>query len=58
MRAVHMAVLRRDLEMTRLLLEFKADPNGGIWPKRDATAIVSKEFSPMPAPIATSYRKL
>lgn len=38
MRAVHMAVLRRDLEMTRLLLEFGADPDGGIWPKRDATS--------------------
>ncbi len=37
MRAVHMAVLRRDLEMTKLLLEFGADPDGGIWPKRDAT---------------------
>ena len=32
-----MAVLKRDLEMTRLLLEFGADPDGGIWPKRDAT---------------------
>ena len=38
MRALHMAVLRRDLEMTRLLLEFGADPDGGIWPKRDATS--------------------
>jgi ankyrin repeat protein len=37
MRALHMAVLRRDLEMTKLLLEFGADPDGGIWPKRDAT---------------------
>src|SRR3954454_4018578 len=37
MRALHMAVLRRDLGMTRLLLEFGADPDGGIWPKRDAT---------------------
>jgi ankyrin repeat protein len=37
MRAVHMAVLKRDLEMTSLLLEFGADPDGGIWPKRDAT---------------------
>src|SRR4051812_18079320 len=37
MRAVHMAVLKRNLEMTRLLLEFGADPDGGIWPKRDAT---------------------
>jgi ankyrin repeat protein len=31
-------VLRRDLEMTKLLLEFGADPDGGIWPKRDATS--------------------
>src|SRR5262249_11203517 len=37
MRALHMAVLRNDLEMTRLLLEFGADPDGGIWPNRDAT---------------------
>src|SRR6476659_2523517 len=37
MRAVHMAVLKRDLAMTRLLLEFGANPDGGIWPKRDAT---------------------
>jgi ankyrin repeat protein len=38
MRVLHMAVLRRDLEMTKLLLEFGADPDGGIWPKRDATS--------------------
>src|SRR5260370_34227808 len=37
MRAGHMAVLRRDLDVTRLLLEFGADPDAGIWPKRDAT---------------------
>ena len=37
MRAIHMAVVRRDLEMTRLLLEFGANPDGGIWPKREAT---------------------
>jgi ankyrin repeat protein len=37
MLALHMAVLRRDLEMTRLLLEFGADPDAGIWPNRDAT---------------------
>ena len=37
MRALHMAVLKRDLEMTRLLVEFGADTDGGIWPKRDAT---------------------
>src|SRR5438067_705647 len=33
-----MAVLRRDLEMTKLLLEFGADPDSGIWPNRDATS--------------------
>src|SRR4029079_9257063 len=38
MRAIHMAVLRRDLDMTTLLLEFGADPDGGIYPKRDATS--------------------
>ena len=38
MRALHMAVLRRDLDMTKLLLEFGADTDGGIWPKRDATS--------------------
>ena len=38
MRALHMAVLRRDLDMTKLLLEFGADPDGGIWPHRDATS--------------------
>jgi ankyrin repeat protein len=38
MRALHMAVLRRDLDMTTLLLEFGADPDGGIWPNRDATS--------------------
>src|SRR4051794_13756864 len=37
MRAVHMAVLKRDLALTKLLLEFGANPDGGIWPKRDAT---------------------
>ena len=38
MRALHMAVLRRDLSMTKLLLEFGADPDGGIYPNRDATS--------------------
>jgi len=37
MRALHMAVLRRDLAMTELLLEYGADTDGGIWPNRDAT---------------------
>jgi len=45
MRALHMAVLRCDLEMTKLLLEFGADPEGGIWPNRDATApyVIARE---------------
>jgi ankyrin repeat protein len=38
MRAIHMAVLRRDLAMTSLLLEFGAAPDGGIYPNRDATS--------------------
>ena len=38
MRALHMAVLGRNLAMTRLLLEFNADTETGIWPKRDATS--------------------
>jgi ankyrin repeat protein len=38
MRALHMAVPRRDLEMPKLLLESGADPDTGIWPKRDATS--------------------
>jgi ankyrin repeat protein len=38
MRAVHMAVLRRNLDMTKLLLEFGANPDGGIWPHREATS--------------------
>jgi len=32
------AVLRRDLGMTKLLLEFGADPDAGVWPIRDATS--------------------
>jgi ankyrin repeat protein len=32
------AVLRRDLEMTRLMLEFRADPHAGVWPNQDATS--------------------
>ncbi len=37
-RALHIAVLKHDLEMTRLLLEAGADTCGGIWPNRDATS--------------------
>ena len=37
MRPIHMAIVRRDLALTRLLLEFGAETEGGIWPNRDAT---------------------
>jgi len=37
-RALHIAVMKRDVEMTRLLLEAGADTRGGIWPHRDATS--------------------
>ena len=37
-RAIHIAVMRRDVEMTRLLLEAGADTRGGIWPNRGATS--------------------
>lgn len=36
-RALHVAVMKRDVEMTRLLLEAGADTRAGIWPNRDAT---------------------
>src|SRR5262245_29576556 len=36
-RALHIAVMKRDVEMTRLLLEAGADTRRGIWPNRDAT---------------------
>ena len=37
-RALHIAVMQRDVPMTRLLLEAGADTRGGIWPNRDATS--------------------
>jgi ankyrin repeat protein len=37
-RALHIAVMARDVEMTRLLLEAGADTRGGIWPNREATS--------------------
>lgn len=36
-RALHIAVMARDVEMTRLLLESGADTRDGIWPNRDGT---------------------
>ena len=45
MRVLHIAVLNRDVELTRLLLDAGADPCGGIWPNRDATgpATIARE---------------
>ncbi len=37
-RALHLAVLRRDAAMVRLLMEHGADARLGIWPNRDATS--------------------
>jgi ankyrin repeat protein len=37
-RTLHIAVMKRDVEMTRLLLEAGADTRGGVWPNRDATS--------------------
>lgn len=44
-RPIHMAILRRDLGMTKLLLEFDADTETGIWPNRDATGpyVIARE---------------
>lgn len=36
-RPLHTAILRSDAAMVRLLLEFGADTEGGIWPNREAT---------------------
>jgi ankyrin repeat protein len=36
--ALHRAVLRRDEELTRVLMQFGADARTGIWPHRDATS--------------------
>src|SRR5579871_1412409 len=38
MSPLNLAVQRRELQMTKLLLEFGADPDEGIWPHRDATS--------------------
>ena len=37
-RALHVAVVRRDPAMVRLLMEYGADARIGIWPHRDATS--------------------
>jgi ankyrin repeat protein len=36
-RALHYAVIERNVEMVRLLMQHGADPQAGVWPHRDAT---------------------
>ena len=40
-RALHYAVLRRDVSMVRLLMRAGADARKGIWPHRDATSALA-----------------
>ena len=39
--ALHQAVLKRDAEMTRVLMQLGSDARKGIWPHRDATSAYS-----------------
>ena len=53
--ALHRAVLRRDGELTRVLMQLGADARVGIWPHRDATSAhaiaVDREYSEIVAAI-------
>ncbi|HVA45888.1 MAG TPA: ankyrin repeat domain-containing protein [Pirellulales bacterium] len=53
--ALHRAVLRRDVELTRVLMRLGADARTGIWPHRDATSAyaiaVDREYSEIVATI-------
>jgi ankyrin repeat protein len=53
--ALHCAVLRRDQELTRVLMELGAEARVGIWPHRDATSAyaiaVDREYSEIVATI-------
>jgi ankyrin repeat protein len=53
--ALHRAVLRRNVELTRVLMQLGADARVGIWPHRDATTAyaiaVDREFSEIVAVI-------
>jgi hypothetical protein len=40
-RALHYAVLKRNAEIVRVLMEHGADPHKGIWPHRDATGALT-----------------
>ena len=54
-RALHYAVLRRDVPMVRLLMKAGADARKGIWPHRDATSAMTiardREYSDVVAVI-------
>lgn len=53
--ALHRAVLRRNEELTRILMQLGADARTGIWPHRDATSAyaiaVDREYSEIVAVI-------
>src|SRR6516162_1289142 len=53
--ALHRAVLRRDEELTRVLMQLGADARVGIWPHRDATSVyaiaVDREYGEIVAAI-------
>src|SRR4029077_6858246 len=53
--ALHRAVLRRDEELTRVVMQLGADARVGIWPHRDATSAyaiaVDREYSEIVAAI-------
>jgi ankyrin repeat protein len=53
--ALHRAVLRRNEELTRVLMQLGADARTGIWPHRDATSAytiaVDREYSEIVATI-------
>jgi ankyrin repeat protein len=53
--ALHRAVLRRNVELTRVLMQLGADARTGIWPHRDATSAyaiaVDREYSEIVAAI-------
>lgn len=59
-RAIHHAVLRRDVEMVRLLMEAGADARKGIFPHRDATTAMAlaqeREYSDVVAVIDEEER--
>jgi ankyrin repeat protein len=60
-RALHYAVLRRDVPMAKLLMEAGADANKGIYPHRDATSALTiareREYNDIVAVIEEEERR-